>query len=66
MEMEAEEGANKQQDAYAKDGSVDLRGRPAVAARTGRWKACAFLVGNKQSSLLVSLPGRFDHHGWAS
>ncbi|PUZ66613.1 hypothetical protein GQ55_3G332800 [Panicum hallii var. hallii] len=43
--MEAEEGATKQQDAYTKDGSVDLRGRPAVAARTGRWKACAFLVG---------------------
>ncbi|CAL4907443.1 unnamed protein product [Urochloa decumbens] len=37
--------ADKQQDAYTKDGSVDLRGRPAIAARTGRWKACAFLVG---------------------
>ena len=47
MEMEAEEGANKLQDAYAKDGSVDLRGRPAVAARTGRWKACAFLVASR-------------------
>jgi peptide/histidine transporter 3/4 len=32
---------------FTKDGSVDLRGRPAVAARTGRWKACSFLVGNK-------------------
>ncbi|KAF0928071.1 hypothetical protein E2562_037663 [Oryza meyeriana var. granulata] len=30
---------------FTKDGSVDLRGRPAVAARTGRWKACSFLVG---------------------
>ncbi|KAJ1254627.1 hypothetical protein BS78_09G103200 [Paspalum vaginatum] len=35
----------KQQDLYTKDGSVDLRGRPVLAARTGRWKACAFLVG---------------------
>ncbi|TVU18840.1 hypothetical protein EJB05_34955 [Eragrostis curvula] len=33
------------QDVFTKDGSVDLRGRPAVASRTGRWKACAFLVG---------------------
>ncbi|KAG8085183.1 hypothetical protein GUJ93_ZPchr0010g9263 [Zizania palustris] len=30
---------------FTKDGSVDLRGRPALAARTGRWKACSFLVG---------------------
>ncbi|KAM3213973.1 hypothetical protein ACQJBY_066412 [Aegilops geniculata] len=30
---------------FTKDGSVDLRGRPVVAARTGRWKACSFLVG---------------------
>uniref|UniRef100_A0A0D9WF89 Major facilitator superfamily (MFS) profile domain-containing protein n=1 Tax=Leersia perrieri TaxID=77586 RepID=A0A0D9WF89_9ORYZ len=30
---------------FTKDGSVDLRGRPAIAARTGRWKACSFLVG---------------------
>ncbi|KAG9445463.1 hypothetical protein H6P81_016803 [Aristolochia fimbriata] len=30
---------------YTKDGSVDLRGRPVLAANTGRWRACAFLVG---------------------
>ncbi|KAG6513298.1 protein NRT1/ PTR FAMILY 5.1-like [Zingiber officinale] len=30
---------------YTRDGSVDLHGRPAVASRTGRWRACAFLVG---------------------
>ncbi|KAK3139069.1 hypothetical protein QOZ80_5AG0377330 [Eleusine coracana subsp. coracana] len=34
-----------EQEVFTKDGSVDLRGRPAVASRTGRWKACAFLVG---------------------
>ncbi|GJN14085.1 hypothetical protein PR202_gb00866 [Eleusine coracana subsp. coracana] len=33
------------QEVFTKDGSVDLRGRPASASRTGRWKACAFLVG---------------------
>ncbi|KAG0499014.1 hypothetical protein HPP92_003328 [Vanilla planifolia] len=30
---------------YTQDGTVDLRGRPVLAAKTGRWKACAFLVG---------------------
>ncbi|KAG0517626.1 hypothetical protein BDA96_09G105800 [Sorghum bicolor] len=34
------------QDTYTKDGSVDLRGQPALASQTGRWKACAFLVVN--------------------
>ncbi|KAJ4805098.1 Protein NRT1/ PTR FAMILY 5.1 [Rhynchospora pubera] len=29
---------------YTQDGSVNLRGHPAVASRTGRWKACGFLV----------------------
>ncbi|MBA0571039.1 hypothetical protein Golob_004635, partial [Gossypium lobatum] len=26
-------------------GTVDLRGRPVLASKTGKWKACAFLVG---------------------
>ncbi|THU57998.1 hypothetical protein C4D60_Mb03t09480 [Musa balbisiana] len=30
---------------YTKDGSVDLHGRPVLASQTGRWRACAFLVG---------------------
>ncbi|KAJ7959565.1 protein NRT1/ PTR FAMILY 5.2-like [Quillaja saponaria] len=30
---------------YTQDGTVDLRGRPALASKTGKWKACAFLVG---------------------
>ncbi|OAY66841.1 protein NRT1/ PTR FAMILY 5.1 [Ananas comosus] len=30
---------------YTQDGSVDLRGRPVLASRTGRWRACAYLVG---------------------
>ncbi|KAL6630995.1 hypothetical protein ACP70R_028335 [Stipagrostis hirtigluma subsp. patula] len=39
MEAESKQGV------YTKDGSVDLRGRPVLAAQTGGWKACAFLVG---------------------
>ncbi|OVA17248.1 Proton-dependent oligopeptide transporter family [Macleaya cordata] len=30
---------------YTQDGSVDLQGRPVLSSRTGKWKACAFLVG---------------------
>ncbi|EYU20116.1 hypothetical protein ABFS82_06G057500 [Erythranthe guttata] len=30
---------------YTQDGTVDLHGQPALAAKTGKWKACAFLVG---------------------
>jgi hypothetical protein len=41
------------------DGSVDLRGRPVVASQTGRWKACAFLVGKDRSSSGVSILFKF-------
>ncbi|PON79048.1 Proton-dependent oligopeptide transporter [Parasponia andersonii] len=30
---------------YTQDGTVDLRGSPVLASKTGKWKACAFLVG---------------------
>ncbi|KMT18883.1 hypothetical protein BVRB_2g029840 [Beta vulgaris subsp. vulgaris] len=29
---------------YTHDGTLDLRGRPAIASKTGKWKACAFLL----------------------
>ncbi|KAJ3694129.1 hypothetical protein LUZ60_009609 [Juncus effusus] len=29
---------------YTQDGSVDLRGRPVLASKTGGWKACGFLL----------------------
>ncbi|XP_078429280.1 protein NRT1/ PTR FAMILY 5.2-like [Wolffia australiana] len=31
-------------DDYTKDGSVDLRGKPARRSRTGGWSACCFVV----------------------
>jgi peptide/histidine transporter 3/4 len=34
---------------YTQDGTVDLQGRPVLRSRTGRWKACSFLVGKKKS-----------------
>ncbi|CAH2058617.1 unnamed protein product [Thlaspi arvense] len=30
---------------YTQDGTVDLQGRPVLASRTGRWRACSFLLG---------------------
>lgn len=30
---------------YTRDGTVDLRGRPVLASKTGKWKAAALLVG---------------------
>ncbi|KAM7491865.1 hypothetical protein LguiA_034786 [Lonicera macranthoides] len=30
---------------FTNDGTVDLRGQPVIAAKTGKWKACSFLVG---------------------
>ncbi|KAF6162818.1 hypothetical protein GIB67_029087 [Kingdonia uniflora] len=29
---------------YTRDGTVDLQGRPVLASKTGKWKACAFLL----------------------
>lgn len=31
---------------YTEDGTVDLKGRPVFRSKTGRWKACSFIVGN--------------------
>ncbi|GAB4832030.1 hypothetical protein Ancab_006048 [Ancistrocladus abbreviatus] len=35
----------KKDEEYTVDGTVDLRGRPVLSSTTGKWKACAFLVG---------------------
>ena len=34
------------QEAYTQDGSVDLKGRPILRSKTGRWRACFFILGN--------------------
>jgi len=31
---------------YAEDGTVDLKGKPVLKAKSGGWKACSFLLGN--------------------
>ena len=35
---------------YTQDGTVDLRGRPVLASKTGKWNACAFLLGKRLSA----------------
>ncbi|WJX84403.1 hypothetical protein P8452_66983 [Trifolium repens] len=42
MEVIEEKGSVED---YTEDGTVDLQGRPVLRSKTGRWKACSFLVG---------------------
>ncbi|KAJ7552485.1 hypothetical protein O6H91_06G057200 [Diphasiastrum complanatum] len=37
----------EESDIYVKDGTVDLKGRPAVKSKTGGWSACPFILGNE-------------------
>ncbi|XP_031276963.1 protein NRT1/ PTR FAMILY 5.2-like isoform X1 [Pistacia vera] len=30
---------------FTEDGTVDLKGRPVLRSKTGRWRACSFIVG---------------------
>lgn len=47
MEFANEEGRihEKNTTEFTLDGSVDLRGRPVPRAKTGKWRACFFLIG---------------------
>ncbi|CAL5194083.1 unnamed protein product [Lathyrus oleraceus] len=37
----------KGQEKHTEDGTVDLQGRPVLRSKSGRWKACSFIVGMK-------------------
>lgn len=39
--IEEEKGAAD----YTEDGTLDLKGRPVLRSKSGRWKACSFIVG---------------------
>ncbi|WJX79039.1 hypothetical protein P8452_62197 [Trifolium repens] len=45
MAMVEEKGSANGQEDYTQDGTVDLKGRPILRSKTGRWKACSFIVG---------------------
>ncbi|KVI10016.1 Major facilitator superfamily domain, general substrate transporter [Cynara cardunculus var. scolymus] len=36
---------NMEAKGYTQDGTVNLRRQPVISSKTGKWKACAFLVG---------------------
>ena len=42
--VEEKGGADGRED-YTEDGTVDLKGRPILRSKTGRWRACSFIVG---------------------
>jgi peptide/histidine transporter 3/4 len=45
-EYECQESCNMEsRGSIAMDGSVDLKGKSVLRSKTGRWKACSFLVG---------------------
>ncbi|THF93969.1 protein NRT1/ PTR FAMILY 5.2-like [Camellia sinensis] len=43
--IEEEKGAVNGREDYTQDGTVDLKGRPVLRSKTGRWTACSFIVG---------------------
>ncbi|KAK3444552.1 LOW QUALITY PROTEIN: hypothetical protein EUGRSUZ_A01363 [Eucalyptus grandis] len=45
MTGKAEEKGTADKDDYTQDGTVDLKGRPILRSKTGRWNACSFIVG---------------------
>ncbi|MCL7022444.1 hypothetical protein MKW94_028813, partial [Papaver nudicaule] len=36
---------HRREEQYTEDGTVDLKGRPVLRSKGGRWKACWFIVG---------------------
>ncbi|KAL5792697.1 hypothetical protein ACOSP7_001291 [Xanthoceras sorbifolium] len=40
-----EKGPADGREDYTEDGTVDLKGRPILRSKTGRWRACSFIVG---------------------
>uniref|UniRef100_A0A0D6R4L3 Major facilitator superfamily (MFS) profile domain-containing protein n=1 Tax=Araucaria cunninghamii TaxID=56994 RepID=A0A0D6R4L3_ARACU len=38
---------------YTQDGSMDYYGNPAVKSKTGKWKACPFILGNECAERLA-------------
>jgi len=45
MAVIEEKGPSSGNEDYTQDGTVDLKGRPVLRSKTGKWKACSFIVG---------------------
>lgn len=46
MAQVGEKGSENGRDDYTEDGTVSLKGLPVLRSKTGRWRACSFIVGN--------------------
>ncbi|KAL5561969.1 hypothetical protein UlMin_031716 [Ulmus minor] len=44
MEKVEEKGIVEGREDYTQDGTLSLKGRPVLRSKTGRWKACSFIV----------------------
>lgn len=40
-----EKGPIEGREDYTQDGTVNLKGEPILRSKTGRWRACSFIVG---------------------
>ncbi|CAK7349324.1 unnamed protein product [Dovyalis caffra] len=40
-----EKGAADGRDDYTEDGTVDIKGNPVLRSKSGRWRACSFMLG---------------------
>ena len=40
-----EKGAADGSRDHTEDGTVDIKGNPALRSKSGRWKACSFMLG---------------------
>ncbi|GMN32447.1 hypothetical protein TIFTF001_046598, partial [Ficus carica] len=45
MTLKVEEGSNEGKEDYTQDGTASLHGKPILRSKTGRWRACSFIVG---------------------
>jgi hypothetical protein len=61
MVMVEEKGSASGEQDYTQDGTVDLKGRPVLRSKTGRWKACSFIVG-KNKEAFCFLKGYYERY----
>jgi len=63
MEVVEEKGPASGKQDYTQDGTVDLKGRPVLRSKTGRWKACSFIVGKVKRFVASYIFGYIIHYG---
>lgn len=61
MAMVEEKGSANGQEDYTQDGTVDLKGRPILRSKTGRWKACSFIVGKMKPFAALTFQNLFSY-----